>query len=45
MIAYPEKLSLAQTPTPFYPLERLSALLGGPRIWIKRDDLTGAATT
>ena len=45
MIAYPEKLSLAQTPTPFYLLERLSALLGGPRIWIKRDDLTGAATT
>lgn len=45
MIAYPHKLDLAQTPTPFYPLERLSAELGGPRIWIKRDDLTGAATS
>ncbi len=48
MIAYPDKLDLAQTPTPFYPLERLSAQLktfGGPRIWIKRDDLTGAATS
>ncbi len=48
MIAYPDKLDLAQTPTPFYPLERLSGHLkefGGPRIWIKRDDLTGAATS
>ena len=45
MIAYPAKLNLAQTPTPFYPLERLSAELGGPRIWIKRDDLTGSATS
>jgi D-cysteine desulfhydrase len=45
MIAYPDKLNLAQTPTPFYPLERLSAELAGPRIWIKRDDLTGSATS
>jgi D-cysteine desulfhydrase len=45
MIAYPHKLDLAQTPTPFHLLERLSAELGGPRIWIKRDDLTGAATS
>jgi len=48
MIAYPDKLDLAQTPTPFYPLERLSAQLkelDGSRIWIKRDDLTGAATS
>jgi D-cysteine desulfhydrase len=45
MINYPERLNLAQTPTPFYPLERLSEELGGPRIWIKRDDLTGAATS
>lgn len=45
MINYPERLNLAQTPTPFYPLERLSKQLGGPRIWIKRDDLTGAATS
>ena len=45
MIAYPHKLNLAQTPTPFYLLKRLTDVLGGPRIWIKRDDLTGAATS
>ena len=28
-------------PTPIEPLERLSRELGGPEIWIKRDDLTG----
>lgn len=32
---------LAHLPTPLQPLERLSALLGGPQIWIKRDDCTG----
>ena len=30
-------------PTPIHPLSRLSAHLGGPEIWIKRDDLTGLA--
>jgi D-cysteine desulfhydrase len=39
---FPAKLDLAQTPTPLQPLDRLSAAVGGPRIWIKRDDLTGA---
>ena len=39
-LAFPSKLSLACTPTPLQPLERLSALLGGPKIWVKRDDLT-----
>jgi len=29
--------------TPIEPLERLSRELGGPDIWIKRDDLTGLA--
>ena len=29
--------------TPLQPLPRLSAALGGPDIWIKRDDLTGLA--
>lgn len=28
-------------PTPLEPLPRLSAALGGPEIWVKRDDLTG----
>lgn len=30
-------------PTPMVPLRRLSEVLGGPQIWIKRDDLTGLA--
>lgn len=30
-------------PTPLHPLPRLSAHLGGPGLWIKRDDLTGFA--
>jgi D-cysteine desulfhydrase len=30
-------------PTPIQKLERLSKHLGGPEIWIKRDDLTGLA--
>lgn len=30
-------------PTPLHPLDRLSAEIGGPRIWIKRDDLSGLA--
>lgn len=44
MIEYslPARLSLAQLPTPLQLLERLSAEVGGPRIWVKRDDLTGS---
>lgn len=38
------RIGLGFTPTPLEPLDRLSALLGGPRIWIKRDDCTGLAT-
>jgi D-cysteine desulfhydrase family pyridoxal phosphate-dependent enzyme len=37
------RLRLAHLPTPLEPLERLSGELGGPRIWVKRDDLTGLA--
>ena len=36
-------ISLAHLPTPLEPLQRLSAELGGPRIWVKRDDATGLA--
>ena len=32
---------LACLPTPLHPLQRLSAELRGPEIWIKRDDLSG----
>jgi len=38
-----ERLPLAHLPTPLEPLERLSRELGGPRIWVKRDDCTGLA--
>ncbi len=38
----PSKLSLARTPTPLRPLDRISEAIGGPRIWIKCDDLTGS---
>lgn len=34
---------LAHLPTPLEPLSRLSAELGGPELWVKRDDQTGLA--
>lgn len=37
------KFPLAQLPTPLMPARNLSAALGGPEIYIKRDDLTGLA--
>lgn len=37
------KVDLIHLPTPFRKLENLSAELGGPSIFIKRDDLTGLA--
>jgi len=37
------RVALAQLPTPLEEANRLSKLLGGPRILIKRDDLTGLA--
>ncbi len=40
---YPERFPLANLPTPLEPLLRLSQHLGGPELWIKRDDLTGLA--
>lgn len=38
------RIRLGHLPTPLEPMERLSAALGGPSIWIKRDDQTGLAT-
>lgn len=38
------RVRLIHAPTPLEPMERLSSLLGGPRIWIKRDDCTGLST-
>ena len=37
------RVHLGNLPTPLEPLPRLTAFLGGPKIWIKRDDLTGLA--
>src|SRR5262247_8183 len=35
------RLGLAHLPTPLEPLRRLSAFLGGPRLWVKREDASG----
>lgn len=40
---YPRRF-IAHLPTPLEKLERLSKELGGPEIWIKRDDCTGLST-
>jgi D-cysteine desulfhydrase family pyridoxal phosphate-dependent enzyme len=37
------RLRFAHLPTPIEPLPRLSVLLRGPRLWVKRDDQTGLA--
>jgi D-cysteine desulfhydrase family pyridoxal phosphate-dependent enzyme len=37
------KLGLVQLPTPFSRLDNLTKELGGPNIYIKRDDMTGLA--
>lgn len=37
------RLRFAHLPTPIEAMPRLSAELGGPRLWIKRDDQTGLA--
>ncbi len=38
------RISLGHFPTPLEPMTNLTALLGGPRLWIKRDDCTGLAS-
>lgn len=37
------RLNFAHLPTPLEPLNNLTQLLGGPNLWIKRDDCTGLA--
>lgn len=39
---FPRK-RFAHLPTPLEPMENLTRLLGGPKLWIKRDDCTGLA--
>jgi L-cysteate sulfo-lyase len=38
------RVRLPPAPTPLEPMPRLAEALGGPRLWIKRDDCTGLAT-
>ncbi len=37
------RVRLAELPTPLQPMDRFSEWLGGPRVLVKRDDLTGLA--
>lgn len=37
------RVRLTQAPTPLEPMTGLTRLLGGPNLWIKRDDCTGLA--
>ena len=41
---FPERVPIAFLPTPVERLDRLTRHLGGPELWIKRDDQTGLAT-
>ncbi|MEM6555791.1 MAG: D-cysteine desulfhydrase [Pseudomonadota bacterium] len=38
------RVSLGHLPTPLEPMDRLSEVLGGPRLWVKRDDCTGLSS-
>ena len=38
--AFP-RMGLASLPTPLQPMKRLTSYLGGPRLWVKREDATG----
>ena len=38
------RVSIGHLPTPLEQLSRLTSQLGGPELWIKRDDQTGLAT-
>ncbi|MBM08774.1 MAG: cysteine desulfhydrase [Magnetovibrio sp.] len=38
------RVRIAHTPTPIEPMSNLSIALGGPKLFVKRDDCTGLAT-
>jgi D-cysteine desulfhydrase family pyridoxal phosphate-dependent enzyme len=42
-VTSPDRVELAHLPTPLEPMDRFSDWLGGPRVLVKRDDLTGLA--
>ncbi len=37
------RVKLCHRPTPLEPMDRLADFLGGPRLFVKRDDCTGLA--
>jgi L-cysteate sulfo-lyase len=43
LIKFP-RIRFSQGSTPLEPMKNLSAHLGGPNLWVKRDDCTGLAT-
>lgn len=43
LAAFP-RVRLGHLPTPLEPMDRLSAHIGGPRFWVKRDDCTGLSS-
>ena len=38
------RLHFAHLPTPLEPMQNISKALGGPNLWIKRDDCTGLSS-
>ena len=44
MINHNPRIRLGHAPTPLEPMARLTEWLGGPRLYVKRDDCTGLAT-
>ena len=42
-VKFPPRLALARSLTPLQLMPRLTEAVGGPRIWFKRDDLTGSS--
>jgi D-cysteine desulfhydrase family pyridoxal phosphate-dependent enzyme len=44
VLHYPARIELGHLPTPLEEMPRLTKALGGPRLFIKRDDETGLAT-
>jgi L-cysteate sulfo-lyase len=38
------RVHLGHWPTPLEPMDNLTKFLGGPKLWVKRDDCTGLAT-
>ncbi|MDW3222103.1 MAG: D-cysteine desulfhydrase [Paracoccaceae bacterium] len=44
MLSQFPRVRFGHLPTPLEPMDRLSEHLGGPRLWVKRDDCTGLSS-